>query len=99
MNEKKEKRIRLHAKVLLLQWLEALVNLGEQGKVTTKDILSKLPEQTHYYNKKTLFHSAYSFKWVVKGIKKVLSRSRELEVEDVSLKDVEKYYNRNTSTT
>ena len=63
-------KIRNKAKGILVEWLKTLLNKEEQAKVNTKNILILLPNQTHYYQGDTFRLQPWSYKWVVKKLKR-----------------------------
>ena len=63
-------KIRNKAKAILVEWLKTLLNEEEQKKVTIKNVLTLLPNQTHYWQDTTLKLQPWSYKWVVKKLKK-----------------------------
>mgnify|MGYP003147388302 CR=1 FL=1 len=70
MNRKKIKVLRRRAKEILVEWLKNLLPEEEQKKVSIKNILSLMPSQTHYINNFQIYLSAWSFKWVMKKLKR-----------------------------
>ncbi len=70
MNTKKMSKIRNKAKAILVEWLKTLLSEEEQKKVNVKNILTLLPNQTHYWQDTTLKLQPWSYKWVVKKLKK-----------------------------
>ena len=69
MNTKGMSKIRNKAKAILVEWLKGLLNKEEQAKVNVKNILTLLPNQTHYWHNTTLRLQPWSYKWVVKKLK------------------------------
>ena len=63
-------KIRNKAKAILVEWLKTLLNEEEQKKVNVKNVLTLLPNQTHYWQDTTLKLQPWSYKWVVKKLKK-----------------------------
>ena len=63
-------KIRNKAKAILVEWLKTLLNEEEQKKVNIKNVLTLLPNQTHYWQDTTLKLQPWSYKWVVKKLKK-----------------------------
>ena len=61
-------KIRNKAKAILVEWLKNLLNKQEQEKVNIKNILTLLPNQTHYFSGDTLKLQPWSYKWVVKQV-------------------------------
>ena len=80
MNTKKMSKIRNKAKAILVEWLKTLLNEEEQKKVNVKNILTLLPNQTHYWQDTTLKLQPWSYKWVVKKLKK----DSELTYDDLN---------------
>jgi len=92
MNTKQMSKIRNKAKGILVEWLKDLLNKEEQSKVNVKNILTLLPNQTHYWNGDTLRLQPWSYKWVVKKLK----RNPQLTIDDLNamLKPTEKQLRR-----
>ena len=77
MNTKEMSKIRNKAKAILVEWLKTLLNEEEQKKVNIKNILTLLPNQTHYFSGETFRLQPWSYKWVVKKLK----RNPELTID------------------
>ena len=73
-------KIRNKAKAILVEWLKTLLNEEEQKKVNIKNVLTLLPNQTHYWQNTTLKLQPWSYKWVVKKLKK----DSELTYDDLN---------------
>ena len=73
-------KIRNKAKGILVEWLKDLLNKEEQSKVNVKNILTLLPNQTHYWSGDTLRLQPWSYKWVVKKLK----RNPQLTIDDLN---------------
>lgn len=73
-------KIRNKAKAILVEWLKTLLNEEEQKKVNIKNVLTLLPNQTHYWQDTTLKLQPWSYKWVVKKLKK----DSELTYDDLN---------------
>ena len=80
MNTKQMSKIRNKAKGILVEWLKDLLNKEEQSKVNVKNILTLLPNQTHYWSGDTLRLQPLSYKWVVKKLK----RNPQLTIDDLN---------------
>ena len=80
MNTKEMGTIRNKAKAILVEWLKTLLNEEEQKKVNIKNILTLLPNQTHYFSGETFRLQPWSYKWVVKKLK----RNPELTIDDLN---------------
>ena len=63
-------RIRNKAKHIMVEWLKGLLNPEEQKKVNVKNVLTLMPNQTHYWHGTTLKLQPWSYKWIVKKLKK-----------------------------
>jgi len=70
MNTKQMSRIRNKAKHIMVEWLKGLLNPEEQKKVNVKNVFELLPNQTHYWQGTTLRLQPWSYKWIVKKLKK-----------------------------
>ena len=70
MNTKQMSKIRNKAKHIMVVWLKGLLNPNEQAKVNVKNIFKLLPSQTHYWHGTTLRLQPWSYKWIVKKLKK-----------------------------
>ena len=73
-------KIRNKAKAILVEWLKTLLNEEEQKKVNIKNVLTLLPNQTHYFSGETFRLQPWSYKWVVKKLK----RNPELTIDDLN---------------
>ena len=80
MNTKGMSKIRNKAKAILVEWLKGLLNKEEQAKVNVKNVLNLLPNQTHYWHGETFRLQPWSYKWVVKKLK----RNPELTIDDLN---------------
>ena len=80
MNTKEMSKIRNKAKAILVEWLKTLLNEEEQKKVNIKNILTLLPNQTHYFSGETFKLQPWSYKWVVKKLK----RNPELTIDNLN---------------
>ena len=88
MNGKKAKAIWYKAKELLIQWICNYIPDEERKKVTIQTVLSMMPKTgTHVYAQGKIILSAWSFKWIVKKVKKL---SKEKDIKDITLKDINK---------
>ena len=63
-------RIRNKAKHIMVEWLKGLLNPEEQKKVNVMNVLTLMPNQTHYWHGTTLKLQPWSYKWIVKKLKK-----------------------------
>ena len=77
MNSKLEKKIRKQAKNLMVSWLQSVVPDEEKDKVTVDNLEEYIPDQTHIYANRSLHISAYTLRWFIKGIKKLIKQGRK----------------------
>ena len=77
MNSKLEKNIRKQAKHLMVSWLQSVVPDEEKDKVTVDNLEEYIPDQTHIYANRSLHISAYTLRWFIKGIKKLIRQGRK----------------------
>tara|TARA_R110002126_G_scaffold273070_1_gene417511 strand:+ start:303 stop:527 length:225 start_codon:yes stop_codon:yes gene_type:complete len=61
----------------MVEWLKSVVPEEEQEKVTLKNVHTYIPEQTHVYGNRSLHVSAYTLRWFIKGIKKLIKQGRQ----------------------
>ena len=80
MNTKQMSKIRNKAKHIMVEWLKGLLNPDEQKKVTVKNVFKLLPNQTHYWQGKQFRLQPWSYKWIVKKLK----RNPELTIDDLN---------------
>ena len=89
MNSKKEKLVRRHAKQLMLEWLQSVVPDEEKDKVTITNLENYLPDQTHIYANRHLRVSAYTLRWFIKGIKKIIKATGK-EITEIQVQELER---------
>ena len=75
MNSKKMKKIRKQALVILKEWMLTLVSDEEKEQITDDKLLSLLPKQKHITHGRTTFMSAFSVKWTVKKLKRLVTQN------------------------
>jgi hypothetical protein len=61
----------------MVEWLKSVVPEEEQEKVTIENVHTYIPEQTHVYGNRSLHVSAYTLRWFIKGIKKLIKQGRQ----------------------
>tara|TARA_R100001377_G_scaffold4112_1_gene2392 strand:+ start:402 stop:626 length:225 start_codon:yes stop_codon:yes gene_type:complete len=61
----------------MVEWLKSVVPEEEQEKVTIENVHTYMPEQTHVYGNRSLHVSAYTLRWFIKGIKKLIKQGRQ----------------------
>ena len=72
MNARKAKQIRKRALHLLVEWLQSQVPESEADKINIKNIKNIIPSDIHIYANHRILLSAYSFKWIINNIKKII---------------------------
>jgi len=90
MNGKKAKRIRKKALHLLVEWLKLQLPEKEAEKLNISNIKYFLPVDANIYANHKVMLSAYSFKWIIKNIKKLKNK----KINDISMKDIDMLYNK-----
>ena len=88
MNSKQEKKIRKHAKHLMVEWLRSVVPDEEKDKVSIDNVQDYIPDQTHVYANRQLHISAYTLRWFVKGIKKLIRKGRQ-DFQTIKVQELE----------
>jgi len=88
MNGRKAKQIRNHAKFMLLDWLRTMVSEKEAAKIDESNFEDYLPSQGYVYANRKIILSAYSFKWFIKKIKKILKKERSRDVRTIKLDEL-----------
>ena len=89
MNLKKEKQIRRKAKQLMVEWLRSIIPDEDKDKVTVENVHTYIPDQTHVYANQQLHISAYTLRWFIKGIKKVV-KSTGKDITEVKVQELER---------
>ena len=93
MNARKAKAIRRKSYQLLYDWIR-FECLSEEERNTMKpvvdsevkkDMMTMIPQQTHYFHQKTLYLSAWTLKWVQQKVKVLLKKGYKLEDIDYTL--------------
>ena len=87
MNGKKSKRIRHHAKLMLLDWLKDMVTPEEAEAINEKNFKDYLPKEGHVFANRKFLLSAYSFKWFVKKIKNIIKQENK-DVESIRFEEL-----------
>ena len=70
MNTKQVKKIRRRAKTIMVEWLHSLLPEHEQKLINEKNVLDQAPKQTHYVFQNQVRLSAWSYKWIIKKLKR-----------------------------
>jgi hypothetical protein len=80
MNTKQMSKIRRKAKHILVEWLQSLLTKEEASKINYKNVFAFMPNQTHYYHGDTFRLQPWSYKWIVKKLK----RNPALTIDDLN---------------
>ena len=81
MNSKKMKKIRKQALVILKEWMITLVSDEEKEQITDDRLPYLLPKQTHIRHDCTIYLSAFSFKWTIKKLKRLVAQDPSRSIE------------------
>ena len=90
MNARISKQIRQRALHILVEWLQLQVPEEERRKINTKNIRSLMPRDTHLFANHKMILSAYSYRWIIKKIKKII-KLKNININNILLKDIEEY--------
>ena len=93
MNSKRSTRINRQVRILLTSWLKDMLPPKEAEKISTNNFLQFLPEETYYVNNMRLNLNSYHPKWVKKYIKRIIKKFKDIEIENISMDDIEKEAN------
>ena len=83
MNGKRAKEIRRHTPVVLVSWIQSLLDEKEAAEINIENYKNFLPVQTHFFANDTMYLNAYHPKWIVKKIrqlKKLFPRKKTTEI-------------------
>tara|TARA_R100001015_G_C4579089_1_gene135897 strand:- start:420 stop:644 length:225 start_codon:yes stop_codon:yes gene_type:complete len=72
----------------MLEWLQSVVPDEEKDKVTLTNLENYLPDQTHIYANRHLRVSAYTLRWFIKGIKKIIKATGK-EITEIQVQELE----------
>ena len=89
MNSKRSTRINRHVRILLTSWLKDMLPPEEAKKISIKNFLQYLPEERYYVNHMRLNLNSYHPKWVKKYIKRIIKKSKNINIEDITIADIE----------
>ena len=95
MNSKTMKKISRHSEVLLMEWLKGLVPEEEHHKISPSNLHSLLPSNNYLYVNDQFRLNICSYKWVRKGLKRLVSKGKQLE--NITMKDLENEYKKESS--
>lgn len=78
-----------------MEWLKGLVPEEEHHKISASNLLSLLPSNNYLYVNKQFRLNICSDKWVRKGLKKLVSKGKQLE--SITMKDLENEYKKESN--
>jgi len=70
MNSKQIRKIRSKARDILVAWIKEVIKKEDHSKVTRKNLTKIIESQSYYWNGHTLKLQPWSYKWIVKKLKK-----------------------------
>tara|TARA_R100000963_G_C4580597_1_gene61721 strand:+ start:286 stop:597 length:312 start_codon:yes stop_codon:yes gene_type:complete len=88
MNARKSKQIRKRALHLLVEWVQLQVPEEESKKININNIKSFMPPDTHLFANNKIILSAYSYRWIIKYIKKII-KHKIININNILLEDIE----------
>ena len=89
MNKNKLKQIHRKTESLLVDWLRSMVSDEEAVKVNTKNVMQFMPETEIYAPVKSGIRCVpMTPRWINKELKKMLQQISNLDVEAVTLSDL-----------
>ena len=78
-----------------MEWLKGLVPEEEHHKISASNLHSLLPSNNYLYVNKQFRLNICSDKWVRKGLKKLVSKGKQLE--SITMKDLENEYKKESN--
>tara|TARA_R110002020_G_scaffold139015_1_gene309684 strand:+ start:1596 stop:1895 length:300 start_codon:yes stop_codon:yes gene_type:complete len=90
------KRISRHTEILLVAWIKSLLTEEEAKKVTLSNVNTLLPTEYHTPTDKGLRLLPNSPKWIRKGLKKMVEENPDLDIEAVTLENIQWKMNHQT---
>ena len=70
MNPKQMKKIRSKARDILVAWIKEIIKKEDHNKVTRENISKLVESQSYYWSGYTLRLQPWSYKWIVKKLKR-----------------------------
>ena len=89
MNSKQVKRVHRHVEVLLTEWLQEMLPEEQAEKITPNNFREYLPSDPYYWSNFKLNLNSYSPRWVKKYIKRIIKKSKNINIEDITIADIE----------
>mgnify|MGYP005824229659 CR=1 FL=1 len=89
MNKNKLKQIHRKTESLLVDWLRSMVSDKEAKRVNTKNVMQFMPDKEIYAPVKSGIRCVpMTPRWIKKELKKMLQQDSNLDVESVTLSDL-----------
>ena len=70
MNPKQIRKIRSKARDILVAWIKEIIKKEDHTKVTRKNISKLVESQSYYWSGHSIKLQPWSYKWIVKKLKK-----------------------------
>ena len=90
MNNRLSKKIRKKALQILVEWVQLQVPEEEARKINVTNVIKFMPPDTHLYAGHKIILSAYSYRWIIKKIKKLI-KEKNININNILLKDIKAY--------
>jgi len=88
MNARKARQIHQRTRELLVEWVKSLLPEEEAERVSLSNIHNLLPAETHFFANNKIHLNSYSFKWIKKGIKRVLRQEPKTNIKDITMEQI-----------
>ena len=70
MNTKQMKKIRNKARAIMVEWIKEVIKKEDHTKITRKNLEKLIESSSYYWSGGTLKLQPWSYKWIVKKLKK-----------------------------
>tara|TARA_R100000781_G_scaffold10135_3_gene9823 strand:+ start:1332 stop:1652 length:321 start_codon:yes stop_codon:yes gene_type:complete len=90
MNNRLSKKIRKKALQILVEWIQLQVPEEEARKINITNVIKFMPPDTHLYTGNKIILSAYSYRWIIKKIKKLI-KEKNININNMLLEDIKAY--------
>ena len=70
MNPKQMRKIRNKARAILVEWIKEVIKKEDHPKVTRENLEKLIENSSYYWSGGTLKLQPWSYKWIVKKLKK-----------------------------
>ena len=85
MNARKSRQVHQRTRELLVEWVKTMVPEEEAEKVTLSNLHLLLPNENHFFANNKIFLNTYSFRWIKKGIKRILKLNPKTNIKDITM--------------